>query len=95
MGFALTSISIMPNSYDNWREDHGLVPTPIYKKKFAFTRKMCSDNSTVLWKVYYKKYVIWNHGENAYPYDEGYYHTDFVENVTEADYMVRLLSGNL
>lgn len=82
-------------SIPDWRNDPGLMATPEYKKKFAFRRTKCSDGSFVWFKTYYKKYDIWSHGDRADYYDEGYYHKDFVENITEEDYSIRILSGNL
>lgn len=75
----------------NWRNDNGLKSVVEYKKRFAYLKTECADGSIVWLKPYYKKYKIWSSG-----YDDGNYsHTDFIENITEAEYLVRMLSDNL
>lgn len=80
----------------NWRNDSGLSSTVSYKKKFAWIKTKCSDGSTIWFKTYYRKYLIWSTGDIIRSsYDDGYNHTDFIENVTESEYLVRLLADNL
>ena len=76
----------------NWRHEAGLTKKIIYKKKFALTRILCSDGSDVWLKNYYKKYEIWSDSEIE---EYRYRHTDFIENVTEAEYIIRKLADNL
>lgn len=83
----------MPTS--NWRNDPGLTSKPEYKKKFALRPVMCADGTKVWLRPYYKKYEHWSHGHNASHYDEGYLHTDFIENITEAEYIFRKLAETL
>ena len=85
----------MMNPEDTWRNDAGLIGTPVYKRKFALVKRICSDGSTVWMKPYYKKFITWSHGDSPVYYDQEYGHTDFIENVTEAEYLVRKLSDNL
>ena len=84
---------VSPNN--NWRNDPGLVSKPKYRKKFAFLPTRCSDNTKVWMKFYYKKYTLWFHGEDAFRYDDEYLHTDSIENITEAEYIVRKLAETL
>lgn len=79
----------------NWRNDPGLSSRVEYRKKFALFPVTCSDGSRIHLKYYYKKYELWSHGNNNLPYyEEGYLHTDFIENITEAEYIVRRLTEN-
>jgi len=75
-------------STNNWRFDPGLKSSVIYKKRFALISTQCTDGEYVWLKNYYKKYEIW--GPDAPP--EGLGHVDFIENITEADYIVRRLT---
>jgi hypothetical protein len=74
------------SSQDNWRKDPNMVSKTFYKKKFALFPKKCEDSETVWLKNYYKKYERWGHG-----FGEDTGHTDHVENITEAEYIVRRL----
>jgi hypothetical protein len=86
---------IVPNP-PNWRNDPGLTSKSEYRKRFAFLRPvMCSDGTKVWMKSYYKKYDLWSHGDNVSYYDEGYLHTDFIENITEQEYIIRKLAETL
>lgn len=82
----------------NWRDE--LTKHVVYKKRFAILPTKCSDDSMVWMKVYYKKYIIWNHHSSFVPEDVLDFmnkneHTDFIENVTEEDYLVRKLAEAL
>jgi hypothetical protein len=79
----------------NWRNDPGLSSTSEYRKKFAFRPVICSDGSKVWFKSYYKKYELWSHGKNIPYCDEDYLHTDFIENITEAEFIIRKLAETL
>ncbi len=82
-------------TFNNWREDHGMKSRVVYKKKLAFMPVTCHDGVKVWLKPYYAKYLVWGSIENVNSYDdEAYYHTDFIENITEAEYIVRKLSEN-
>jgi hypothetical protein len=70
----------------NWRDDGGLISTIRYKKSFAFM-PVDLDGDKVWLKVYYKKYQNWKA-----PYGGGNGHTDFIENITEAEYIIRKLT---
>ena len=74
----------------NWRDE--LTSYSIYKKRFAIIPTECSDGIKVWFKFYYSKYDIWtvDHGHIGLG-DEGYRHIDFVERITEAEYIVRRL----
>lgn len=80
----------------NWRDDAGLVSKVFYKRKFAITPVVCSHGEKVWLKNYYAKYRIW-----ASDYMEDFSdltgpgHVDFVENISEAEYIVRKISDNL
>jgi len=85
---------------NNWRNDPGLHSVTEYKRKFAIRPITCSDNIQVWFKFYYKKYEHWGHSNipfnrNFNTLDESYIHTDFIENISEAEYIVRKLSENL
>jgi hypothetical protein len=75
----------------DWRDDPGLTCKVFYKRKFALLPVSCSDESKVHLRFYYKKYNMWNTDHYASEYS----HTDFVENITEADYMIRKLAETL
>ena len=74
--------------------DPGLVSKPEYRKKFALRPVICSDGTRVWLEYYYKKYELWSHGDDAPYYDDGYLHTDFIENITEAEFIIRRLAEN-
>jgi len=88
------SMGYVPPPPPNWRNDPGLISKSEYRKKFALRPVMCSDGTKVWMKSYFKKYELWSHGDKASYYDEGYLHTDFIENITEAEYIVRRLIEN-
>ncbi len=68
----------------------------VYKKRRAFIPVTCHDGVKVWMKHYYTKYVIWGSSETVSSYDDTeYYHVDKIENITEAEYIVRKLSENL
>lgn len=82
----------------NWRNDPGLASAIEYRKSLALRPIVCSDGTRIWFKFYYKKYEHWGHsntltGGNPETMDEYYLHTDFIENVSEADYIVRKLRG--
>jgi len=81
---------------DNWRNDPGLSAAIEYKRSFALRPIICCDGTKVWFKFYYKKYEHWSHSKSGKVYyDEGYLHTDFIENVSEAEYIIRKLAENL
>jgi len=82
---------LMDTDHTDWRNESGLDVTSFYKKKFSFFRTTCSDGEIVLFKIYYKKYNNWN--SSFRDYNNG--HVDFVENITEAEYLTRKLADNL
>jgi len=75
----------------NWRNDPGMTSIVEYRRKFAFLPIICADNTKVHFAYYYKKYKKWNSDH----YGSEYSHTDFIENITEAEYMVRKLAETL
>ena len=77
----------------NWRNDPGLSSYVEYRKKFALWPIKCSDDASIWFKFYYKKYELWSHGGKGKIFnDEEYLHTDFIENISEAEYIVRRLT---
>ena len=79
----------------NWRDE--MKPITVYKRKFAFLPKECADESVVWFKFYYSKFHIWNssHRTAIFDLDEDFGHVDFVENITEAEYIVRRLTEGI
>jgi hypothetical protein len=79
----------------NWRDEMQAIPH--YKKKFAILPIECSDGTKVWFKFYYSKYQTWNspHSSKVFDIDAEYGHTEFVENVNEAEYIVRRLVEGL
>lgn len=76
----------------SWRSDAGLVRDVRYEKRFAIFPKICSDGTKVWMKSYFNKFEVWNYrsvGEN------GFGHTDFIESITEEEYIVRKLAETL
>jgi hypothetical protein len=86
-------------SSPNWRDE--LSHTTHYKKMFAVRSVICSDGTKVWLKNYYKKFRVWGQSPNwghspTGPFSKrDYNHIDFVENITEAEYIVRKLAENL
>lgn len=80
----------------NWRNDPGLDSEIIYKKRFALFPVICTGDVKVWFKIYYKKYAIWGHKNGKiFNNDDEYRHVDFIENITEEDYLVRKLAKTL
>lgn len=77
----------------NWRDDPGLIFKSFYKKKFAILPVVCSDGLRVWMTVYYKKYVYW--GREGVPEHSEYGHIDFIEDISETEFIVRKLAENL
>ena len=71
----------------NWRIDSGLSHKTKYKRRFAFLPVLSLDNTIIWFDFYYKKYEIWGQDNSS--------HADFIENITEAEYIVRKLADNL
>jgi hypothetical protein len=78
---------------DDWRNDPALSSKIEYKKKWALWPVTCSDDVRIWGKFYYKKYKLWGFSDVHGEFDYG--HEDFVENITEAEYIVRKLAENL
>ena len=77
-----------------WRDDPGLSTTASYKKCFALLPKT-SDDGQKMWLVnYYKKYLTWGSGRGV-TWDDSEGHTELVELITEAEYLVRKLAEKL
>lgn len=76
----------------SWRLEAGLTKKSVYKKKFAIIPRMCSDGTRVWFKPYYKKYEIWNHPVAS---EHALGHKDFIESITEEEYIVRKLAETL
>ena len=80
---------------DNWRNDPGLTSTHMYKKKFALFPRKCEDDTWVWLDNYYTKYKYWgfrrtiNSGDILDHRDD--LHEDKLEDITEAEYIVRRL----
>lgn len=72
----------------DWREDNGLVSSSIYKRKYALFPKICADGTRVWLKYYYSKYILWGHRSKT----SGHGHTDYIEDISEAEYIVRKLT---
>jgi len=80
-------------TYTNWRDDPGLKHQTEYRKCFAFLPVRFPNGEKIWLKHYYKKYDIWGH--ESYTDWPKEYHTDFNENITEAEYIIRKLAENL
>jgi hypothetical protein len=70
---------------ETWRNDSGLKSENRYKKKFAWLPVMCHGNQKVWLKSYYKFSQVWYSSIT----EDGYYHIDYIANLTEEEYMVR------
>jgi hypothetical protein len=77
----------------SWRKESGMVNTPDYKRRFAFLTVNCSDGTELWMKHYYSKYNRWTSTHVSEELE--YCHTDFVENITEEEYIVRKLADEL
>jgi hypothetical protein len=75
---------------EGWRSDPGMTSVTAYKRRFALLPVSCSDSSSVWLKAYYTKYIIWgaNNDDNL---NSGNGHIDKIEDITEAEYLVRKL----
>lgn len=79
---------------DDWRDDPGLQVWHEYKRKFALVPVTCEDGMKVYFKHYYKKYSIYS-DRIEYPtmnYDS---HREFVENISEEEYISRKIADTL
>lgn len=77
----------------NWRDDDGLVHRLSFKKRFALRPVICSGGEKIWLKNYYSVYRVWSSG--LYEEPGSYAHSDYLEDITEADYIVRKLADNL
>ncbi len=73
---------------DNWRNDPGLICEIDYKKKFAILPVTCHDGVKVWLSYYYTLYYHWGYRN----IEDSYYHTDQLDNITEAEYIIRKLT---
>lgn len=80
---------------DNWRNEPGLVATNEYKRNFAYLPVSCTGGEKIWFSYYYKHLQHWTVGRQVSIEDQYYYHTDFVGNITEQEYVVRKLSETL
>ncbi len=84
---------------NNWRNDPGLTSSVIYKKKFALFPCRCEDGTTVWLKHYYTKYVYWGFRRPVTITDviahRDDLHEDRLEDITEAEYIVRRLTEGI
>ncbi len=71
----------------NWRDDPGMVCITEYKKKFALWPIKCQDIEWIWLVTYYKEYNIWH------SHDRSRIHPDYIDSITEAEYLVRKLVG--
>lgn len=76
---------------ESWRNDPNMISKSFYKKKFALFPVKCFDGEKVWLKNYYKKYTLWGLDNNWRDFEGFYGHTEFVENISEAEYIVRRL----
>jgi hypothetical protein len=81
---------------NNWRSDPGLTSTIIYKKKFALYPVKCHDGTQVWLDHYYTKYQYWGFRGAVSISDidniKHNLHEDKLENISEAEYIVRKLT---
>lgn len=68
-------------TYKDWRQDIGINQETFYKRRFAFLPVNC-QNDKIWLKYYYSKYISYSG------------HVDFIENINEAEYIVRKLAEN-
>ena len=65
----------------------------LYKKRFAFVPKTCTDGTKVWFKPYYTKYRMW--GEKLNPGGSKKYNygpVDTIEHLPEDTYLIRRLT---
>lgn len=75
----------------NWRKESGMFSEIVYEKKFSFYPIKCVDGSIVFIKNYYKKYIIWTSSK----IEGGYFHKEYIESITEDEYIIRKLAEKL
>jgi hypothetical protein len=83
---------------DNWRNDPGLSCVVVYKKKFALFPRKCEDGTKVWLKNYYTKYEYFGFKRSMSSldiHDGDNYHIDQLEDITEAEYIVRRLTEGI
>ncbi len=79
----------------NWRDDTGLSSYFVYKRKWALFPVICSGGDKVWLEHYYSVIRKWCN-KHVDEYDiRNNSHEDFVENISEAEYIVRKLAENL
>lgn len=81
----------MMNSKETWRDDPGMTSVVIYRKKYAFFPIQCSDGKKIWLNSYYKMYLDWTDSHSRGEYS----HIEFIENISEHEYLVRKLSGKI
>lgn len=81
------------NQPETWRSDPSMVSVSKYKKSFAIFPVTCEDGKRIWLKPFYKKYITWGHMRNSKIFnDDEYGHTEFIENISEDEFLVRKLS---
>jgi hypothetical protein len=75
----------------NWRNESDLSHATEYRRRYALWPRTCSDGTQVWLAYYYKKYEHWTSRYDM----QRHGHTDYIESITEAEYIVRKLSENL
>jgi len=78
-------------TYKDWRDDSDINRTYRYSRKFAILPKRCNSGELVWLRFYYSKYQYAGHAHQSIDT----LHKDFIENITESEYIVRKLAENL
>jgi len=77
---------------NSWRLEAGLVRDVRYEKRFAIFPRICADGTKVWMKNYFNKFEVWNHPAAG---EQTLGHTDYIESITEEEYIVRKLAETL
>lgn len=75
----------------DWRDESGIERTSKYKKRYALFPMVLTNGEKIWLGWYYKKYYLWL---SSHVGDE-YGHVDFVESISEQEYMLRKLAESL
>lgn len=81
-------------SENDWRNDPSLKHFILYRKKFALFPVTCSCGTRIWLTRYYTKYRLWGFKQITREND-CHLHTDRLENITEAEYIVRKLAEGI
>jgi|AntAceMinimDraft_11_1070367.scaffolds.fasta_scaffold46115_2 hypothetical protein len=77
----------------DWRD--GLICYPFYIRVFAFLSVECEGGNKVWAKHYYRKYATYSTPLFKGGEEHEHLHTDFIESITEEEFLIRKIADTL